>query len=301
MIDEVEDLIRRQTQAWPLLASGIEGLARAQTRSVRLDRHEVFLRHLPHRIASTTAAVDRASIARRACFLCAANLPREEEGLPFGRDFMIYCNPYPIVEHHLTIASRTHRPQRIAGNFAAMLDLAATLPRYFVVYNGPECGASAPDHLHFQAGSRHLFPIEKDTVGQAGIVIPDYGRNVLMFRERDRAALIAKLDRVLELLSEFAPAAVTAELEPMVNLAVFHDHDQWVAYLFPRGKHRPEAFHRGELAVSPASIDLCGIVVIPRPTDFAKITADDVAKIFREVTLPDERFSRVVERLERGN
>jgi hypothetical protein len=296
MIDQIEHLLERQSRAWPQLARGIEGLALASTRSVRIDWYEVYLRHIPHRIVSTTAEVDRAAIAKRPCFLCAENLPPEEEGVPFGQDFMIYCNPFPIVDRHLTIAHRTHSPQRIANQFGNMLDLAATLPGYFVIYNGPECGASAPDHLHFQAGSRGLFPIEKDTAGVTAITVPNYGRNVLMFREREKAASIARMDRAIELL-----ARVTGKrAEPMVNIAVFYDNGDWVAYLFPRGKHRPEAFHTGELTISPAAIDLCGIVAVPLAKDFETITAGAVAAVFREVTLPRDQFREVAERLERA-
>jgi hypothetical protein len=150
MTDEVERLIERQVRAWPLLAKGIEGLARARTRSVKVDWYEVAVRHIPHRIASTTAEVDSASIAKRPCFLCAEHLPPEEEGLPFGNEFVIYCNPLPIVNSHLTIAHRAHTPQRIAQQFGNMLELAAALPGYFVIYNGPQCGASAPE-IYFQS------------------------------------------------------------------------------------------------------------------------------------------------------
>ena len=165
MIHELEELFKRQAQAWPQLANGLEGLARAKTRPVRIDWFDIFIRHIPHRVGSTTAAVDRESVAKRPCFLCTANLPAEEEGLQFDQEFTIYCNPFPIVDRHLTIAHRDHGTQRIAGRFGNMLGLAAALPGYFVIYNGPECGASAPDHMHFQAGSRELLPIEKETAG----------------------------------------------------------------------------------------------------------------------------------------
>jgi ATP adenylyltransferase/5',5'''-P-1,P-4-tetraphosphate phosphorylase II len=197
VIHEVEELFKRQLHAWPQLAKGVQGLAQAKTRLVRIDWFDVFVRHIPHRVVSTTASVDRESVAKRPCFLCAGNLPPEEEGLQFDENFTIYCNPFPIVEHHLTIAHREHGSQRIANQFGNMLDLATALPGYFVVYNGPECGASAPDHLHFQAGSRGLFPIEKDTAGLTGITVPKYGRNVFLLRGRDRSALIDQLDRAI--------------------------------------------------------------------------------------------------------
>ena len=294
MIHEVEDLFKRQLRAWPLLAKGVEGLARATTRPVRIDWFDVYIRHIPHRIASTTAVVDRESVAKRPCFLCAANLPSEEEGLPFDENFTIYCNPFPIVDHHLTIAHREHGSQRIANQFGNMLDLAAALAGYFVVYNGPECGASAPDHMHFQAGSRVLFPIEHDTAGMTGVSVPNYARNVLLLRGRDRSALIERVEHAIDLFAE----TTGKRTEPLVNIAVFCERGEWVSYLFPRGKHRPEVFHTGELMVSPASIDLCGIFVVPRAQDFERITGEAIAAIFREVTMPDDQFREVAEKLE---
>jgi len=294
MIPEIEDLFKRQLRAWPQLAKGVEGLARATTRPVRIDWFEVFIRHIPHRMGSTTASVDRESVAKRPCFLCAQNLPAEEEGLPFDENFTIYCNPFPIVDRHVTIAHREHGSQRIADQFGNMLDIAAALPKYFVVYNGPECGASAPDHMHFQAGSRELFPIEKDTVALTDIIVPNYARNVFLLRGRDRSALIDRMDRAIDLLAE----TTGRRPEPMVNIAVFHERGEWVTYLFPRGKHRPEVFHTGELTVSPASIDLCGIFVVPMAEHFEKITGDGITAIFREVTLPDDQFQEVAGKLE---
>ena len=294
MIEELEDLFARQARAWPQLTKGIEGLARAQTRPVRIDWFDVFIRHIPHRVASTTAPVDRESIAKRPCFLCAGNLPPEEEGLQFDEDFTIYCNPFPIVDRHLTIAHRKHSLQRIANQFGNMLELAAALPGYFVVYNGPECGASAPDHMHFQAGSRRLLPIAKDTAGLKGVAVPDYARNVFLFRGRDRSVLIDRMDRAIDLLA----SATGKRPEPMVNIAVFQERGEWVTYLFPRGKHRPEVFDTGELTVSPASIDLCGIFVVPLARDFERITGEAIAAIFREVTLADDQFREVAEKLE---
>jgi ATP adenylyltransferase/5',5'''-P-1,P-4-tetraphosphate phosphorylase II len=296
MIRQLDDLLQRQARAWPQFAKGLEGLARAITRRERIDWFEVFVRHIPHRAASTTAPVDRESVARRPCFLCPANLPAEEEGLPFDEDFTIYCNPFPIVERHLTITHREHRPQRIENRLGTMLDLAAALPGYFVIYNGPECGASAPDHLHFQAGARTVFPIERETAAIAGLTVPNYGRSLLRFRGPDRSAMIDAMDRAIELLA----AATAKKPEPMLNLAVFHERGEWTACLFPRAKHRPEVFHTGELTVSPASIDLCGIFVVPLARDFERITGAAIAAIFREVTLPDAVLREVAAGLESG-
>jgi hypothetical protein len=294
MIRELEELFDRQTRAWPQLARGLEGLARAKTRPARIDWFDILIRHIPHRVRSTTAPVDRESVAKRPCFLCAGNLPPEEEGLQFDEDFTIYCNPFPIVERHVTITHREHGSQRIANKFGKMLDLAAALPGYFVIYNGPECGASAPDHMHFQAGSRALLPIEKDTYGLTGVTVPKYGRNVFVLRGRVRSALMDRMDRAIDLLAE----TTGKRAEPLVNIAVFHERAEWVTYLFPRSKHRPEVFHTGELTVSPAAIDLCGIFVVPLAHDFEKITGAAIAAIFQEVTLSDDQFREVAEKLQ---
>ena len=292
MTNEIELLFQDQIHTWPRLARGIEGLTRAQTRAVRIDWFEVFIRHIPHRVGSTTAAVDPQSIAKRPCFLCAGNLDPEEKGIPFSADYTIYFNPFPIVDRHLTIVHREHALQHIAGEFGTMLDLARALPDYFIIYNGPECGASAPDHMHFQAGSRRLFPIEKDTAGIRGAA-RNYVRNVFVFRDSNRAQLIDSLNRAIESLSE----VTNKRPEPLINIALFHRDTEWTVYLFPRGKHRPSVYYTGELTVSPASIDLCGIFVAPLEKDFARISGEDVAAIFKEVTLSDGMFEEVASRL----
>jgi hypothetical protein len=291
---DVEDLFQRQVKTWPRLARGVEGLKHAETRRLAIDWYEVYVRHIPHRVASTTAAVDRESVAKRPCFLCSGNLDPEEEGVPFGSDFVIYCNPFPIVERHLTIVHKMHGAQRIANQAGNMLDVAAALPGYFFIYNGPECGASAPDHMHFQGGARTLFPIEKQTAHLPGFAVLNYGRSVLLFRHSDRSALTDRIDRAIQLL-----AGMTGKSsEPLINIACFYQLDHWTVYLFPRSKHRPAVFYSGELTVSPASIDLCGIFVVPFAKDFERITGDTIASIFREVTLPDEQVRDIASKLE---
>jgi len=293
MVNEIEILLQNQIQTWPRLARGIQGLAKAQTRAVRIDWFDVFIRHIPHRAGSTTASVDAESIARRPCFLCSGNLDPEEQGIPFGKDYIIYFNPFPIVDHHLSIVHREHGLQHIAGEFGTMLDLAAALPAYFVIYNGPQCGASAPDHMHFQAGSRVLFPIEKDTAHIRGITVPGYARNVFVFRDSDRGRLIDKLDGAVELLAQ----ATGKRPEPLMNIAALHQNREWTVFLFPRSKHRPNVYYTGELTVSPGTIDLCGIFVAPFEKDFARISGQDITAVFKEVTLPDDVVHEVAAKL----
>ena len=297
MVDQIDELLRQQREAWPLLRKGLDGLVEAKTRSVRAAGSEVLVRRIPHRVSSTTAAVDRESIRRRPCFLCPENLDPAEKGLPFGPTHTIYCNPFPVVERHLTVVHRDHRPQRIDGQLETMLDLAKALPGFFVVYNGPECGASAPDHAHLQAGSREGLPLVRDLAARPGPAIGLYGARALLFRGGDCSRLLDEIARALAILS-----SVTAKSsEPLCNTVVFHEPDAgWAVVVFPRSKHRPDAFHTGELTVSPAAIDLCGILVAPVARDFERITGEDVEAIFREVTLSEEPFREVVTRLAGG-
>jgi hypothetical protein len=293
MLSEIDSLFEDQRQSWPRLARGVEGLAQAKTRRVRIDWFDVFVRHIPHRVGSTTAAVDRDSVAKRPCFLCSGNLDPEEKGIPFNENYTIYCNPFPIIDHHLTIVYGKHENQHIAGQVGTMLDLAAALPGYFVIYNGPECGASAPDHMHFQAGLRDLYPIEKEMATVNGVCVGKYSRNLFVFRDTDRSALEHKIDRTIELL-----AGVTHKKpEPLVNIALFHQWREWTVYVFPRKKHRPRVFYSGELTVSPASIDLCGLFVVPLAKDFERISGHDIDSIFREVTLTDALCEEVAAKL----
>ena len=54
----VDGLFVRQREAWPLLGKGLLGLSAARSRPVRAAGDEMVVRHIPHRVASTTAAVE---------------------------------------------------------------------------------------------------------------------------------------------------------------------------------------------------------------------------------------------------
>jgi hypothetical protein len=293
LVSDIDHLLADQIARWPLLTRGVEGLRASQTRVERVAGHDLYVRHIPHRIISTTAAVDDASIAKRPCFLCPSNLPKEEHGIPFHSEFAIYCNPFPILERHLTIVRVDHRPQRIAGSFHSMLRLAEALPDSFILYNGPRCGASAPDHMHFQACSRELFPIEHDARDVAGPSLPGYGRRVFIFRGHSIAPLADRLQALMDILE----TVTHSNGEPMVNIAAYYDNGEWTSFVFPRGKHRPRAYETGERTVSPATIDLCGVLVVPVEKDFVEIRGPEIESIFEEVTLPEKEFSSALKEI----
>jgi hypothetical protein len=288
----VERLFAEQAAAWPLLARGLRGLAEARTRTLRIGPATIALRHIPHRLQSTTARVDAASVGARPCFLCLDNLPPEQRGVAIGEEWVALCNPYPILDRHLTIVHRHHLPQRLAGRTAALLGLARELPGCFVIYNGPECGASAPDHLHFQAASRALFPIEADSEGREGLL--DHPARPVVLRDESPERLSARVDALVEAL-----AAVTDHTaEPLVNLAAFSSNGRLTVCLFARRRHRPAAFERGELLLSPAAIDLSGVLVAPRAEDYERLTSEMALTVFDEVMLDRIRLGALAARAE---
>lgn len=249
---------------------------------------------MPHRVASTTAKVDAAAIAERPCFLCAKSRPPEQRGLPWGDEYVFLANPFPIVGRHLTVVHRDHVPQRLDRELPALLDLAAELPGSFTLYNGPRCGASAPDHLHLQAGDRAALPIVSEAAACTGPALQARGARALLFRG-ERGRVLDAAHRALEALA----AVVPQEPEPWCNVAAWHEPQAGFSLvLFPRAKHRPDAFHRGERTVSPASIDMSGLLVTPLRKDFDALTGEEIAAIYDEVSLPDEAFRAVVSRLE---
>jgi len=297
----VEGLADQQLATWPMLRDAVAGLARVEYKKLSARASEVLAQFNPQRIVSTSAKVDAAAIKQRPCFLCAENLPGEERGIAFGADFVTLFNPFPVLPRHLVITSRRHTPQKIEGNFATLLDLALDLGgEFFVVYNGAACGASAPDHLHFQACERELLPMireietwERRILSNDSRIetftLKDYRLNALIARGNDRAALIEWFDRAEKLLAE----VTGAESEPMINLVATRDGDRWTLIVFPRGKHRPDRYFAegdAKLTVSPAAIDLSGVLVVPHPDHFAKITSRDVEEIYAEVTLDGAAF-----------
>lgn len=311
----VAALVEQQRAAWPLLARGIAALAEVETRRVPVAESEVVIQHNPHRIRSTAAAVDKGSVEKRPCFLCAENLPPEEKGLAYGEEMGTFCNPYPILNRHPTIVHRRHIEQTIHGNFEWLLGLAADLaPDYFALYNGPQCGASAPDHLHFQACARELLPIAEEL--RAEIVadpahcevceamprdqfelftMTGCGRSIIVFRGNNPEEIAGWFYRVIDELPR-----LDGHSEPMMNIICTYERDTYTTFLFPRVKHRPASFFAegdARLIVSPGAIDMAGIIVTPRREDFARLDGDRVAAIFAEVSPDEAQVNEILERV----
>lgn len=299
LAEQVDALIDQQKAIWPDLAEGYKRLARVETRRANVEQSEIIIQHNPGRILSTAARVDKASIGSRRCFLCAENMPDEERGLAYGEELVIFCNPFPVLDKHLSIVSREHVEQKIEGRVESLVSLARDLGAgLFVLYNGPACGASAPDHLHFQAVDRKQLMIEADlkrlpTEPRELFRLAGVGRSVIILRGRARAAIARDIYALLDELPRDAERG-----EPMVNIIATHAEGEWVVYLFPRRRHRPECYFAEpavRLTVSPGAIDMAGVIVVPDGEHFKRISAADVEQIYREVSLDEGRTLRAVE------
>ncbi len=290
----IDALFEEQTAAWPDLARGVESLERARRREFEIRGARVVAVHIPHRVASTTAPVDPGAIRRRPCFLCPENRPDAQSGIGFGEHFIVLANPFPILERHVTLVHSEHAPQRITGpassGVGAMLQAARALPGYVVIYNGPRSGASAPDHLHFQAGRARGLPLVEAARDAVVGLLPDPWRSVLVVGGDDPVGVEEKFRRLMSRLAARFPDAD----EPRVNVIAAFADGRWTLLLFPRARHRPAAFVEGRLTWSPGAIDMAGLVVLPVAGDLEKLTADDIESVYGEVSLPIDAARKIV-------
>jgi hypothetical protein len=295
----IETLFAQQRAAWPALADGEASLASLATRELEENGARVVVQANPGRRRSTHAKVDAKSIAQRACFLCPDNMPAEERGIAVG-DLVLLPNPFPILSRHLTIPARDHTPQRLAGRVGALLELAAAAgPEMAVFYNGPRCGASAPDHFHFQACAAAGLPALdewSDRVGHEHRGRIAFGRSMLLVAGEDAAEVEVDLTRALESLCRDAPAGE----EPMFNLVATQRGGRVKAALFPRASHRPSCYFaegEGRLAISPAALEMAGVLVVAEPEQLDRVDAAAARRIYEEVSIDRARFERLVDGL----
>lgn len=305
---KVRDLFEGQLREWKLARDNYQQLDEVMVRTVPFPGYDISVQFNPGRIVSSAAKVDARSIGARPCFLCEHNRPMEQRGIPFGDNLIILVNPFPIFRRHLTVVSQRHTPQRITGNFGTMLNLAQALPEYVVFYNGPECGASAPDHLHFQAGNRGFLPIEKDTSnnGLCRLVTEDeetglwlwsgYGRGIMTLRGSNPEAIESVFTRFYDRFALIQPERP----EPMLNILAYVEDGRWTVHIIPRRLHRPRCyFAEGDkkILLSPASVDLGGVFITPRGEDFRKLSADDIKSILDEVCLGEDELKTLTKEL----
>jgi hypothetical protein len=305
-------LVNQQKATWELASVNYRSLRKVQTRSFDFGHFRIDCQYNPERIRSSAADTNREAILSRPCFLCDENLPPVQFGVAFGNEYFILTNPYPIFPFHLTIPYHLHTPQQIAGNLDAMLQLSYALSDFTVFYNGPRCGASAPDHLHFQAGSRDSLPIEEelelllqnhsDLLTDNGTIriyaVENYLRRFICFRCGDKELLIRQINKVIDLLHSDGTE------EPMMNILTWYHPSGWSVVLFPRSLQRPREYYANDfdrLIISPAAAELGGLVILPREEDFYKLTEKDLVSVFGQVTIQKNVFNELKQRIADSN
>lgn len=294
----IDALFAHQRAHWTLLREGERAVSQVRTKTLTLDGAQVIVQSNPGRKRSVHAKTDPHSISNRACFLCPENLPAEERGMAFD-ELVILPNPYPVLPKHCTVTDRTHRPQRLEGRLGTMLDLATAIgPDLLVFYNGPRCGASAPDHFHFQVCDTSGIPIVGELCGIEEILPifghASFGRRMLVFADAQASPLAENISRALDLLSQ---RDVAGE-EPMVNLLVNYTDGRYLAVLIPRTAHRPACYFADgpdRLAVSPAALEMAGVLVVADPDHFDRVDVATARSLYDEVCLEESRFNQLVE------
>ena len=299
----------RQIEKWDAVRYRFHELQDVRERELPLGDYSVEVQFNPARIVSTGAKIDKKAIAKRPCFLCVKNRPKEQMTKTVDEKFELLVNPFPILPVHFTIPLRRHEPQRILPNYREMHKLLTRYPELMVFYNGPKCGASAPDHMHFQAGTSGVLPMQQSwqrlsrnleticTIDDNNCisVVSDYPCPALLIRSRSE-----QTDGELFRIIYDALPWQADDAEPMMNIVAWREGDDFLSVVFPRKKHRPDCYYADgdeKMLVSPGALDMAGLTITPRAEDFKRITPNLIRGIIEEVSLSDEQFKEVIAKI----
>jgi hypothetical protein len=305
------DLLSEQKKTWQGLRGGYSSLEKIREREISCDGFSIRLQYNPGRTRSSTAEVGEREGKERRCFLCPEDLPEGQKGILYRSEYLILCNPMPVFPSHFTVSHIDHRRQSISDNVRIFLQLMVDFGRgWTLLYNGPKCGASAPDHLHFQAVPSGTMPIEKETEegkrpALRKIELKDVslcrvmrmGRELILLEGDDPMAVENLLKSLLKGLKTVLFVQEAIDEEPMVNIAGFSKEKKWCLSLFPRRKHRPDIFFKkgdARVVVSPGVIDMGGVLITPVLKDFERLDAGAIESIYREVSLEGEVVARAI-------
>ena len=303
----------RQLKVWDDARMRYRQLSGIQTRELPTDSLTLRVQFNPARIVSTGANISKQAIAERPCFLCEQNRPKVQMHKLIDGRYELLVNPYPIMPMHFTIPTRRHQPQNIAPMYSEMLKLLSRYPDLTIFYNGPKCGASAPDHAHLQAGTTGILPLQTEwqrlsrnlsvltKIGDEAEldVIDDYPCPALVIKstnERANERLFAVLYKALMREGDFDLNIVSwRQVDPMSGKPV-QSTDELISVIFPREKHRPECYYQEgdqQLMVSPGALDMSGLIITPRESDFNRLTAEQVVSILQECALSDKHMQEL--------
>lgn len=307
LVQQVSDLFASQLVEWQQAADNFSALAGVKVKTIDVDGMAVRVQFNPARIVSSSAKVDTKSLKERKCFLCEANRPAVQRGIDWDK-YVVLINPFPIFPRHLTIPDRGHVDQLIKGRVADMMRLTAELEGYTVFYNGPKCGASAPDHMHFQAGNSDFLTLAEaidgaqlDTIEESDkgtlSVVNGLPLNMFVICTTDYEYGQALFDHLYAALPQNE-----GKTEPMMNILCYKQGDKVNLVVVPRKRHRP-SFYGTEgddtMLLSPASVDMGGVFITPLEKDFNRVDADVIKKIYDELCLSDEDVKSIVAQLKK--
>lgn len=300
-----QSFYRSQKKRWPRLAEACLDLASVKKRELS-GEYKIYLQYNPARAVSSGAAVGAESIKKRPCFLCLDNLPLEQKAILYKNKYLILCNPAPIFKNHFTVVALEHEPQEINFAFTSFLQLTADAsPEYAVFYNGPCCGASAPDHLHFQMVPATYLPFLKtlkrlQPVKKISSVLymsdQSLHRSALILESSNAKALAEQFSRLLDITKK----RLMINDEPMMNVICNYSKNAWRLIIFLRSKHRPASyFAEGEhrIFVSPGAVDMAGVVITPLLDNYNRLDYNDIKNIFKEVSTAESAMSLIVKAL----
>ena len=290
----------RQLQTWDEVRQRYRDLEHVETRELVTETFEMEVQFNPARIRSTGAKIDAKSIAERPCFLCAKNRPKEQMRCIIDGRYELLVNPFPILPVHFTLPTLKHQPQRILPMIGELLRQAQKNSDLTLLYNGPQCGASAPDHAHLQAVKSGVLPLQRAwqrlSRNLVEVFKKDEDEGIWQLVDYPAAALVIKShsvetsERLFKQLYHCLPSAPD-HTEPMMNIISWTHGDELITVVLPRKKHRPDCYTAvgdAQYIISPGAVDMGGLIITPREEDFHRLTAEVVTAIYQEVSLTDE-------------
>ena len=305
--NSLQRFFTRQLEVWEAAAQRFRDLQNVQVRSLD-DGDEWRVQFNPARMVSTGASIDNKSIAERPCFLCAANRPQEQMTKRVDRRYELLINPFPILPVHFTIPALQHQPQRILSNYVEMHRLLEQYPDLMVFYNGPRCGASAPDHMHFQAGTSGVLPLQQawPRLSRELDVLFSLNTEEYIAQIRDYACPAFLIRSISpygdeQLFRRLYQVMEKQDDEPMMNIVAWRNGTEYLSVVFPRRKHRPDCYYADgadKLMVSPGAIDMAGLVITPRKEDFERLTTARIQTILQEICITPEQVQQMRAKLE---
>lgn len=310
-VDIMEDssisrFFNRQLEVWTDARHRFRDLKHVETRQFS---DQLKLQWNPARIVSTGAKIDKKTLGERPCFLCDKNRPKEQMSKQIDEKFHLLVNPFPILPVHFTIPARKHQPQLIYKNYGEMHRFISLHSDLMVFYNGPKCGASAPDHLHFQAGTNGILPLQTNwqrlSRNLTDIISLNDEEKISVVRDFIVPAFViisksAESDEALFRRLYKAMPQRGDETEPMMNIISWRKGEEFISVVIPREKHRPEAYFAegdAQFVVSPGALDMSGLIITPREEDFRKLTEEKALSLLQECGVSEEKMNAIIAKL----